>query len=703
MPILFAQFDGPPRASATCANALQLFSILLIAVTVCFWRLGEFPFRPSDESLHVKATQNMLHHGELWQPRVDGELYFRKPPFKMWLSLLPVAVLGESNFSYRLLDASAGLLTALITYRLGAILFSSWAVGFWAALALLGCRYYLLFHGVRNAVQDSMLVLLTTLAMLIGWRVTELLSAGPSLARRRLLRHSGVLGVLVGLAVLTKSVAGFLPLFVIGGYILISGQSKLAWRHGKLAAAIVCGLSLVIPALYYVPHALFTPGAWEIIFGEEVYGRFKEGMHNSRAHWFYLTGLFCYRSAVPPELLTGGGLLALLAVLKRRDRQSLYVLCWAFIPLLLYGNLRSRMPWYIAPAFPAMSLLAGFAIERCWTWYRESRISGRYARSLLAATAAALGSGLIFFHLSVVLLQIAAPPAEPFSMQRNFHEKPNLDFRNGLIQLIQGPASLRLRTDLLQESIRGWERSNGTKAKLIELSLPAFAQHESIYLDMLESRLTKSADLSAIGANGGADFVVAPLAEARAVAERMPVQAYAVLPPENRMSRFSWHRRHVPLVVLSASAVPSTKIFRSSNLELALADAKADVLFGFGDPQRVRDQRYRLSMGPRSALVIEGDRVLREFGARITLSLTNRLPTELTLKALLNDREIGTCSLRDRIPQQCSFTVDGAAWNLTKNVLTITYSSTTPIGVRDSAAIVERAIIHPLFPTHHAS
>ena len=133
-------------SSSALQRAFALLSTLLLASFICFYKLDSHPFKPSDESLHVKATQHMFHSGDLWTPVVDGEPYFRKPPFKMWLSLIPVAVLGESNLSYRFIDAAAGVATAMLTCAAGYWLLGSWFAGWVAAVALLGCRYFVLYH-----------------------------------------------------------------------------------------------------------------------------------------------------------------------------------------------------------------------------------------------------------------------------------------------------------------------------------------------------------------------------------------------------------------------------------------------------------------------------------------------------------------------------------------------------------------------------
>ncbi len=51
--------------------------------------------------------------------------YYNKPPLKIWLSALTISLFGDSEFVLRIWDAVFGLLTFIMVYFLGRVLFSS--------------------------------------------------------------------------------------------------------------------------------------------------------------------------------------------------------------------------------------------------------------------------------------------------------------------------------------------------------------------------------------------------------------------------------------------------------------------------------------------------------------------------------------------------------------------------------------------------
>jgi 4-amino-4-deoxy-L-arabinose transferase-like glycosyltransferase len=274
-------------------------AVLALALGFFLYNLQYQSISPnSDEVIHIRVTQEMFHSGMWWLPTHGGGPYFNKPPLKMWLSLLPLRIFGENNLSYRFVDICAGLGLLLATMVLGAKLYRSSLVGPIAALLLLACKPLVIgAHGIRSGTQDALLLFLLALAALSLWRIIAKANSGAVSFWALVM-----LGVLSGLAILVKSAAGVLPLLVAGPWLLARRETR-GFRQ-LLAVGVP---ALLLPALYLLPHCLFTAGACRRFFVSEVLHRVTEGFHN-RSDWSY------YLRAIFRDGVIGTGLLASLAV-----------------------------------------------------------------------------------------------------------------------------------------------------------------------------------------------------------------------------------------------------------------------------------------------------------------------------------------------------------------------------------------------------
>jgi len=146
--------------------SLYFVLVVLLASFFCIYAIGEYSFGEGDQSTHTLVVQDMFHSGSYLNPTLPEKLYFNKPPLKMWLATLVVGLLGESNFSFRLLDGLLGIGVAILVFRLAVLLFSSEFIGLISVLNLMGTRLFLFGHGARVAVQDTALLLLFILILI---------------------------------------------------------------------------------------------------------------------------------------------------------------------------------------------------------------------------------------------------------------------------------------------------------------------------------------------------------------------------------------------------------------------------------------------------------------------------------------------------------------------------------------------------------
>lgn len=358
-----AGFDKWFKVVATVA-------LLILTVNLCFTNLAK-TISASDESIHVSVVQGMYHSGNWFSPAYEGQPYFRKPPFKMWLSALSLHFLGESNTAYRVIDATLGVGMVFLVLGFGVLFLKSFWVGYLGAFFLLYNRAFLVSsHGYRHGTQDPMLHFLQCIAMILFFLWFERFSCQREKSQLRL---AGLYGLTIGLSILTKNVLGFIAPGLAFVYLCLVRQILPFTLQYKREICLALFLAFLIPGLYMVPHFIWTPGAFDHLFLSEVVNRVSVGVHNTDRYWYYFEKFYRWEFLPIPQLIAGI-IYGLYAVCKEKNERMLFLLVWATVPILVFSFMPSRLLWYIAESYPALCLLSAsaivFLLKKIRTYYR---------------------------------------------------------------------------------------------------------------------------------------------------------------------------------------------------------------------------------------------------------------------------------------------------------------------------------------------
>ena len=308
--------------------------------------------KKSDEVIHLRVTQEMYHSGDLLNPTYNGDAYYNKPPFKMWLAQIPLHMFGESDWSYRILDSCLGIVLITLVLIFSNQVLGSIYPGFIAGFILLLSKELIGGpHGFRRGTQDTLLLVLLTASYILLWEILY--------DKKNYKKKEMAFCILVGLACLTKSIAGLIPLATLGFYILLTNW-KLKDKLTYLSKVTL--FSLLIPSTYYIYHCLKSPVAWKKFFYIELYERATKGLHNIGEPFFYLRELFVKTSFTFPILTALALSYSIFITCKKRDRRILFLLCLSILPVALFSIPNSRLPWYIFPSYVPLSLLVGYLI-----------------------------------------------------------------------------------------------------------------------------------------------------------------------------------------------------------------------------------------------------------------------------------------------------------------------------------------------------
>ena len=323
-----------PRFVALNEAALILGLQFLLLV----FRLGQVPLLGPDEPRYARVAVEMARANEFVTPTLAGEAWLEKPPLYYWLAGLGFRVLGENETAARWPALLAALLMTGFTGLVGARLFGR-RCGRLAMIVI--ATSPLVFAYSRAATMDVLVAAFITGAS--GLLILSLLGiAGPS--------SVPAAWALMGLAVLAKGPIGLLiP-------VAIAVAASLAMRRVNLSK-IVSRLGIVLILAIAGPWfaAIYADRGFhfiEVFILNHNLARFTSTVHNHPGPFYYylpvlLLGVFPWTGLVPG---------AIAATLRAERKAALCLLAWMAVPLVLFSLAGSKLPGYILPCLPPLSI-----------------------------------------------------------------------------------------------------------------------------------------------------------------------------------------------------------------------------------------------------------------------------------------------------------------------------------------------------------
>jgi 4-amino-4-deoxy-L-arabinose transferase-like glycosyltransferase len=316
----------------------------LAAITVAasfFWMLGAAPLFDVDEGAFSQATMEMFERGDFLSTYLNGEPRYDKPILVYWLQALGVALLGPSEWAFRLPSAISASAWALVTY-LFTRRFYGVERGLLAAVVLatsLG-----VFVIGRAATADALLNVLIAGSMFAAWMH---LSTG----RRGWLyaTHAAI-----GFGVLAKGpIAILVPLAVTLVFCALR-RSVRTWARAVFDWRALL-LLVAIAAPWYVAILLKEGRAFidGFIMKHNV-GRFSGPVSGHAGSLFY------YFPVLLALSLPFTGLLVPVAMRIRalwRDDLQAYLLIWFGFVFVFFSLSGTKLPHYILYGYTGLVIL----------------------------------------------------------------------------------------------------------------------------------------------------------------------------------------------------------------------------------------------------------------------------------------------------------------------------------------------------------
>ncbi len=335
--------------------------LFLLASALLGFELGKMGFLDPDEPFYSLTAKEMLQSRDPWTPRMFGQPQFEKPILFYWVLYAAFKLLGISEFSARLGPCIAGILTVLVVYLWGRILFKRAEPAFLSAAILVSGGQFIVLS--RVVLTDIFLCLFVTASLAsFSW--------GYASPARRLFAWR-LFFIFAGLAFLTKGPVGLLiPLSGILVYVMMSGEGwilrSFPWRGGALLFSAV---SLPWYAMMAKIHGI---GVLSHFFMHENVRRFFVAEHAGMDRWYFYPGVILVGFFPWSAVLAAGFSHAIGAAGIGRSKKTFLFLLSAFLTSFCFFMLaKSKLMSYIFPLYPIAALLAG---DWAWRFYRALRL-----------------------------------------------------------------------------------------------------------------------------------------------------------------------------------------------------------------------------------------------------------------------------------------------------------------------------------------
>ncbi len=344
------------EAGTPAARQLTVVLLAVLLVLLFFWRLGALPLLEPDEGRYTEIPREMLANHDFVTPRLDGVLYFEKPPLVYWANAAAIAAFGLNEFASRLASAALGLAGLALAYALGRVMGSRRA-GLIAAAALGTMPLHVALG--RLATIDMVLSFCLTATLACFWlahreedpRRARWLWLGMFAAAALALLAKGLIGVVIPGAIV------FLYLLATRGWSVLR---RVRWVGGIT-------LFLAIGAPWHVLAALRNPDFLWFYFVHEHLLRYLTPIAERHEPIWYFVAVLALGCAPWSGLAVAS--LRSLRGSRWRERFAggeapLFLLLWAGFALVFFSISQSKLIPYVLPAVPPLAVLAALHLDR---------------------------------------------------------------------------------------------------------------------------------------------------------------------------------------------------------------------------------------------------------------------------------------------------------------------------------------------------
>src|SRR5882757_10020867 len=360
-------------------NRLAYAVVVLAAAAIYLGCIISPPSLMDDVDASIaQISRNMLTSGDWVTPRLNGVVFFEKPPFYYWPMAISYKVFGVHDWAARIPVAMAAIGVAWLTAAFGMWAFGKRA-GQFAGLCVGTCIGLFLFTRVQ--IPDVMLTFTIALAM---WAFLHTLDEDEPHPRA----WASILAAGLGAGILLKSLIGVVfPVAVALIYLFLTKQllALRTWKRlkpisGFFIAFLIAAPWHILATLRNPPYFSLSlhsgPGEyhgflWFYFINEQVLRflnlRYPRDYNTVPRLWFWLLHflwLFPWSVYFPAVARLS------FEPIDRAGRARLLAICWTGF-ILVFFTFSTTQEYYSMPCYPALALLLGSAMAERGAWIRR--------------------------------------------------------------------------------------------------------------------------------------------------------------------------------------------------------------------------------------------------------------------------------------------------------------------------------------------
>jgi len=332
------------------ADRWWLAALFLIPV---LFRLGSTGFWDPDEGRYAGIPRAMLATHDWLTPRLNGTLYFEKPPLVYWLTAGSFTAFGSGEWSGRLVSVVAG--AAAVWMTLGCVTAAAGPVAGWMSALILGtCAMWALMS--RVLIIDTLFSMLVAATMFAWYR--------GFLDPRRRARWWFAAFVALALGVLAKGpVAAVLCGVPVAVHLVLARRGRILRDLLLFAPGWLVFLAVAAPwfVAMTMRHRIF---AWFFFVHEHWLRYTTPSAGRSQPVWFFLAALpvafWPWSVFLPRTLLTGWR--GLRAPHGARGDLVRFCVLWAGWVFAFFSLSHSKLLTYVLPAYAPLSIVTACAL-----------------------------------------------------------------------------------------------------------------------------------------------------------------------------------------------------------------------------------------------------------------------------------------------------------------------------------------------------
>ncbi|MGH7933213.1 MAG: ArnT family glycosyltransferase [Candidatus Binataceae bacterium] len=344
--------------------------LIILGLAALATSINEGPLVDWDEATYAQVAHEATANGSYLHFTWNGDPYVKKPPLLLWMVTASFKAFGETEWAARLPSVLMGMGTLLLVY------FSAAAVagrlgGFFAGLIPLGF-YFFIARGGRECATDAPLVFFSMLA------VYALIRA------RNDRRWAPIIGVACGLAILSKGLAGLIPIAVVAISVLALPGFSVIGIGGLL---IQFAIAVAVAAPWFIIEAISRGDLfWSTFVKQETLARLTSHLEDQpNAQAYSLITFAAEIRYLWPILLPLAGLSiaalrrGALTTMRRLPPELAVWFLWLGLALGAACAVQTKLGWYILPALIPVALVSGVILAGA---FRQDGAARRYCMPL---------------------------------------------------------------------------------------------------------------------------------------------------------------------------------------------------------------------------------------------------------------------------------------------------------------------------------